>query len=438
MRYLIQTWGCQMNTHDSEKLAGILEELGHRSAEDIRSADLLLLNTCSIREKAEEKVFSHLGSLRPLKNLRPEIIIGLCGCVAQQKGEEVFRRSQLVDFVLGPRAIASLPSILEEVTSRRSRPMDLQKRDDSIRYDSSRAHRGAGPRAFITVMEGCNKTCTYCIVPTTRGREVSKPAEIVLREAAALSQAGYCEVELLGQNVNAYRDGPIHLDGLLRRLQQVDGIRRVRFTTSHPAHLTQEIISAMRDCPTVCNALHLPAQSGSDAVLERMRRGYTRRRYLDRIERLRQSVPDIGLSTDIIVGYPGETRSEFDDSLLLLKQVEFDQVYSFVYSPRPGTDAALEGNAVDRDEKEDRLHELQALQQEIQRRRNQTLVGSVVEVLVDGFSRRGDSMLKGRTESNRVVNFSGPASSVGEFAHVKVEAAGPNSLEGRRIEAPRS
>jgi tRNA-2-methylthio-N6-dimethylallyladenosine synthase len=427
-----------MNTHDSEKLAGILEELGHRSAEDIRSADLLLLNTCSIREKAEEKVFSHLGSLRPLKNLRPEIIIGLCGCVAQQKGEEVFRRSQLVDFVLGPRAIASLPSILEEVTSRRSRPMDLQKRDDSIRYDSSRAHRGAGPRAFITVMEGCNKTCTYCIVPTTRGREVSKPAEIVLREAAALSQAGYCEVELLGQNVNAYRDGPIHLDGLLRRLQQVDGIRRVRFTTSHPAHLTQEIISAMRDCPTVCNALHLPAQSGSDAVLERMRRGYTRRRYLDRIERLRQSVPDIGLSTDIIVGYPGETRSEFDDSLLLLKQVEFDQVYSFVYSPRPGTDAALEGNAVDRDEKEDRLHELQALQQEIQRRRNQTLVGSVVEVLVDGFSRRGDSMLKGRTESNRVVNFSGPASSVGEFAHVKVEAAGPNSLEGRRIEAPRS
>jgi tRNA-2-methylthio-N6-dimethylallyladenosine synthase len=438
LRYLIQTWGCQMNTHDSEKLAGILEELGHRSADDIRSADLLLLNTCSIREKAEEKVFSHLGSLRPLKNLRPELIIGLCGCVAQQKGEDVFRRSKLVDFVLGPRAIASLPSILEEVKSRRSRPMDLQKRDDSIRYDGSRAHRGAGPRAFITVMEGCNKTCTYCIVPTTRGREVSKPAEIVLREAAALSQAGYCEVELLGQNVNAYRDGPIHLDGLLRRLQQVDGIRRVRFTTSHPAHLTQEIISAMRECPTVCNALHLPAQSGSDAVLDRMRRGYTRRRYLDRIERLRQAVPDIGLSTDIIVGYPGETRSEFDDTLLLLKQVEFDQVYSFVYSPRPGTDAVLEGNAVDRDEKEDRLHELQSVQQEIQRRRNQALVGSMVEVLVDGFSRKGDSMLKGRTESNRVVNFPGPASRVGEFAYVQVEAAGPNSLEGRRIEAPRS
>ncbi len=438
MRYLIQTWGCQMNTHDSEKLAGILEALGHRSADDIRSADLLLLNTCSIREKAEEKVFSHLGSLRPLKDLRPDLIIGLCGCVAQQKGEEVFRRSKLVDFVLGPRAIASLPSILEEVRSRRSRPMDREKRDDSIRYDALRAQRGPGPRAFITVMEGCNKTCTYCIVPTTRGREVSKPAEIVLREAVALSRAGYREVELLGQNVNAYRDGAIHMDGLLRRLQEVDGIRRLRFTTSHPTHLSEEIILAMRECPSVCNALHLPAQSGSDSVLERMRRGYTRRRYLDRIERLRRAVPDIGLSTDIIVGYPGETRSEFDDTLLLLRQVEFDQVYSFVYSPRPGTDAVLEGDAVKREEKECRLHELQSLQQEIQRRRNQALVGSMVEVLVDGFSRMGGSILKGRTTSNRVVNFPGTASRMGQFGSVQVKAAGPNSLEGRWIEAPRS
>jgi len=268
VRYLIQTWGCQMNTHDSEKLAGILEELGHRSAEDVRSADLLLLNTCSIREKAEEKVFSHLGSLRPLKNLRPDLIIGLCGCVAQQKGEEIFSRSDLVDFVLGPRAIASLPGILEEVKRRRSRPLDRQRRDDSIRYDGSRAHRAPGPRAFITVMEGCNKTCTYCIVPTTRGREVSKPAEAVLREAMALSEAGYSELELLGQNVNAYRDCGLHLGGLLRRLQEVEGILRLRFTTSHPAHLSDEIITAMRDCPAVCNALHLPAQSGSDSVLE--------------------------------------------------------------------------------------------------------------------------------------------------------------------------
>jgi len=437
VRYLIQTWGCQMNTHDSEKLAGILEDLGHRIAEDVRSADLLLLNTCSIREKAEEKVFSHLGSLRPLKKLRPDLIIGLCGCVAQQKGEEVFSRSDLVDFVLGPRAIASLPGILEEVRNRRSRPLDRQRRDDSILYDASRAHRAPGPRAFITVMEGCNKTCTYCIVPTTRGREVSKPVEAVLREAVALSEAGYSEVELLGQNVNAYRDGKLHLGGLLLRLQEVEGIRRLRFTTSHPAHLSDEIITAMRECPAVCNALHLPAQSGSDSVLERMRRGYTCRRYLDRIERLRQAIPDIGLSTDIIVGYPGETRQEFDDTLQLLQDVEFDQVYSFVFSPRPGTDAALQADVTDRRENEERLQELQFLQREIQRRRNQVFVGRVVEVLVDGPSRMGGSFLKGRTGTNRVVNFPGPASAVGQFASVLVQAAGPNSLEGRWIEAQR-
>ena len=437
-RYRSETWGCQMNTHDSEKLAGILEELGYRPAESAAQADVILLNTCSIREKASEKVFSHLGTLRGLKRQRPDLVIGLCGCVAQQEGERIFRRSGLVDLILGPRAIAALPELLEQVRRERRPVLDLGRRADSIRFAGERARRAPGARAYLTVMEGCNKTCTYCIVPTTRGREVSKPAETVLGEAMALSRAGYCEVELLGQNVNAYRDGDIHLEDLLRRLQQVNGIRRVRFTTSHPAHLTQEIISAMRECPVVCNALHLPVQSGSDSVLERMRRGYTRRRYLDRIERLRRAVPDIGLSTDIIVGYPGETRREFDDTLQLLRMVEFDQVYSFVYSPRPGTDAALEANAVNRDEKESRLHELQVEQQEIQRRRNQALVGSVVEVLVDGFSRMGDSMLKGRTESNRVVNFPGPASSVGTFAFVHVEAAGPNSLEGRRIEAPRS
>ena len=437
MRYLIQTWGCQMNTHDSEKLAGILESLGHTPAPDVPSADILLLNTCSIREKAEDKVFSHLGTLRPLKEKRPELIVGVCGCVAQREGEGVFRRSKLVDFVLGPRAIASLPAILEEVTSRRSRPMDLQEREDSIRFDGSGAKRAAGPRAFITVMEGCNKTCTYCIVPTTRGKEVSKPARAVHEEALHLADSGYRELELLGQNVNAYRDGRIHLDGLLRMLQRVEGIRRLRFTTSHPAHLGDEIIRAMRECPTVCKALHLPVQSGADSVLARMRRGYTRRRYLDRVERLRAAIPDIALSTDIIVGYPEETREEFEESLLLLKQVQFDQVYSFVYSPRPGTDALKQEDILPRREKELRLHELQAIQQEIQRRKNVEVIGSELEVLVDGFSpMAGRVRLRGRTESNRVVNFDGPSSLLGEFIRVRIESAGPNSLEGRRMASP--
>ena len=427
MRYLIQTWGCQMNTHDSEKLSGILEELGYAPAESVPQADVLLLNTCSVREKAEEKVFSHLGALRRLKEQRPGMIIGLCGCVAQQEGEGIFRRSGLVDFVLGPRAIASLPSILEEVQTHRNRPMDLGRRDDSIRFDGARARRAPGTKAFVTIVEGCNKACTYCIVPTTRGREISKPAGAILRESAALAEQGYREIELLGQNVNAYRDGDVRLDGLLRMLQHIEGIRRLRFTTSHPAHLSIDIMRAMRDCPTVCNALHLPA----DTVLARMQRGYTRLRYLDRIERLRTLVPDIALSSDIIVGYPGETPREFEESLLFLREVEFDQLYSFIYSPRPQTGAATEEDGVPMAEKEARLRELQSLQQGIQRKKNRSLIGKEVEVLVDGLSRQGQ--LKGRTRTNRVVNFDGDPSWVGEFVSVRVEAAGPNSLEGHRI-----
>jgi len=435
VRYLIQTWGCQMNMHDSEKLAGILEELGHVPVDSPEQADILLLNTCSIREKAAEKVFSHLGALRPLKDSRPGMVIGLCGCVAQQEGEAIFRRSGLVDFVLGPRAIDSLPRLLEQAESCRSRPVDLGRREDSIRFDGSRARRAPGPRAYVTIMEGCNKVCTYCVVPTTRGREVSKSCEEVLREAASLAEAGYREIELLGQNVNAYRAGSVRLDGLLRMLQRVAGIHRLRFTTSHPAHLTTAIIRAMRDCPTVCDALHLPVQSGSDAVLQRMRRGYTRRRYLERVERLRAYVPSIAISTDVIVGYPGETRQEFEETLSLLDEVEFDQVFSFIYSSRPGTVAAGEEDAVQLEDKEARLHELQLRQQEIQRRRNQALLGAELEVLVDGISTRGQ--MRGRSRSNRVVNFEGDPSSLGQFVRIRVESAGPNSLEGRWIAASR-
>ena len=433
MRYFIQTWGCQMNFHDSEKLSGILEEKGYTRALSLPEADILLLNTCSIREKAAEKVFSHLGALRPLRERRPELIIGLCGCVAQQEGKRVFRRSDLVDFILGPRAIESLPALLVQASQRRrARLADLESREDSIRFDGTRARRAPGPRAYLTVMEGCNKTCTYCIVPMTRGREISKPVDRVLQEAAALAREGFKEIELLGQNVNAYRDGGVHLDGLLRQLQDVEGIGRLRFTTSHPAHLSSAIIRAMAECPTVCHALHLPAQSGSDTVLERMRRGYSRRRYLDRIETLRRWIPDLGLSTDIIVGYPGESRSEFEETLSLLREVEFDQVYSFLYSPRPGTDAAAQQETLSHAEKDARLAELQAMQQEIQSRNNRRQVGTQAEVLVDGWSRMGGK-LKGRTAANRVVNFEGDAGWIGSYVRVQITAAGPNSLEARRI-----
>lgn len=425
-----------MNFHDSEKLAGILEEQGCVPADHLPEADVLLLNTCSIREKAAEKVFSHLGALRPLRERRPDLIIGLCGCVAQQEGERLFRRSDLVDFVLGPRAIESLPGLLREAAlRRRPRLADLEVREDSIRFDGARARRGPGPRAYLTIMEGCNKTCTYCIVPTTRGREVSKSVGQVLEEAALLARAGFKEIELLGQNVNAYRDGSVHLDGLLRLLQRLEGIDRLRFTTSHPAHLSTAIIRAMAECPSVCHALHLPAQSGSDTVLERMRRGYTRRRYLDRIDTLRRWIPDLGLSTDVIVGYPGESSAEFEETLQLLREVEFDQVYSFIYSPRPGTDASREQETLSFAEKNARLAELQAMQQEIQLRRNRDHVGSDAEVLVDGVSRMGGK-LKGRTGANRVVNFEGDPSWIGSMVQVRITAAGPNSLEARRIRVP--
>jgi tRNA-2-methylthio-N6-dimethylallyladenosine synthase len=428
--YVIETWGCQMNVHDSEKLAGILEELGYRPAENPAEADVILLNTCSIREKAEEKIFSRLGALRPLKDRNPHLIIGVCGCVAQQEGERVFRRSGLADLVVGPRAIESLPGMIAQVLRDRTRPLDLGRREDSIRFAGGRARRAPGPRAYLTVMEGCNKLCTYCIVPTTRGREISKEVGAVLREAQELAEAGFPEIELLGQNVNAYLSGGVRLGGLLRRLQEVKGIRRLRFTTSHPTHLSMEIILAMQDCPSVCEHLHLPVQSGSDAVLGRMQRGYSRRRYLDRVAKLRSCVPDIALSTDIIVGYPGESREEFRDSLSLLREVEFDQVFSFLYSPRPGTRAAEEEDGVSADEKEDRLAELQDLQQTIQLRANRRLIGRVMEVLVDGASRQGSGQLRGRTRSNRVVTFQGDASLRGRFVNVLISSARPNSLEG--------
>jgi len=420
-----------MNTHDSEKLAGLLEEAGYRPTADVAQADVILLNTCTVRDKAEEKVFSRLGSLRPLKVRNPSLIIGVCGCVAQKEGEAVFRRSGLADLILGPRAIESLPAMLEQVRRDRSRPVDLARRDDSIRFAGRRARRASGARAYLTIMEGCNKTCTYCVVPLTRGREVSKAAPEVVREAEFLAAAGYPEIELLGQNVNAYRSEGAHLGDLLQMLQGVEAIRRLRFATSHPAHLGLPIIRAMRDCPSVCNHLHLPVQSGADSVLERMQRGYTRGRYLDRVEKLRANVPGIALSTDIIVGYPGETSEEFRQTLSLLREVEFDQIYSFLYSPRRGTAADAEKDGVGVAEKRARHAELQALQQEIQLRRNQSLVGTVEEILVDGPSRQGRGQIMGRTRSNRVVNLRSGEARRGEFLQVEVVSAGPNSLEGR-------
>jgi len=427
-RYLIETWGCQMNQHDTEKMAGILTHLGYTPTTEARDADLILLNTCSVRDKAESKVFGRLGRLRQLKRENPDLLIGVVGCVAQQAGEGIFRRAPYVDLVMGPRNLSRLGELIDEAC-REGRSIGLARDDDPISFPSGTTARAEGPKAFVTVMEGCNKACTYCIVPLTRGREVYRPHEEILREIEDLVSSGYVEIELLGQNVNAYHDRGHDLASLLHMADRIPGLRRLRFTTSHPGHLKQGIMDAMRTVPSVCNHLHLPAQSGSDRVLASMNRGYTRARYLAKIEYLKRCIPDMAFSTDMIVGFPGETESDFQDSLSLLREVEYDQVYAFAYSPRPGTEAPRLEGALRDENKQERLHELLHLQESIQIRRNRALMGRSFQVLVDGQGRLDNGLAKGRTRCNRIVHFAGTAKR-GEFADVLITGAYAHSLVG--------
>jgi tRNA-2-methylthio-N6-dimethylallyladenosine synthase len=430
-RYLIETWGCQMNQHDSEKMAGILAGLGYAPTGDDREADIILLNTCSVREKAESKVYGRLGRLRRLKTANPDLLIGVVGCVAQQAGEAIFRRAPFVDLVMGPRNLSRLGELIEEAR-REGRSIGLARDDDPIVFPSGTTARASGPKAFVTIMEGCNKACTYCIVPFTRGREVYRAPAEIMTEVGALAAQGYSEIELLGQNVNAYHHGGHDLASLLRMADRVPGIRRVRFTTSHPGHLKQAIMDCFRDVPTVCNHLHLPVQSGCDRILNAMNRGYTRARYVSKIDALKKSVPGMAFSTDLIVGFPGETAAEFGETLQLMREVEFDQVYAFAYSPRPGTEATRLDEALPEEAKLERLRELLSLQETIQTRRNQSLVGGVFEVLVDGVGRLDNGLLKGRTRCNRIVHFDGPAQR-GEFLDVRITHAHSHSLVGKLL-----
>jgi tRNA-2-methylthio-N6-dimethylallyladenosine synthase len=435
-RYHVETWGCQMNVHDSEKLAGALESIGYRKAAGRHDADVILFNTCSIREKAAEKVFSEVGRLRPLKRKNPRLIIGLCGCVAQQEGEAIFSRAPIIDFVIGPRATASLPRTLERLRAgdpSARHTVDTEYREDSIRFpfDSIRRESPETAKAYVTIIEGCNHRCTYCIVPTTRGREICRPMAEVLAEVRSLGEKGIREVEYLGQTVNAYRDREGNtLAELLRATAKMDCIERIRFTTSHPAQMTDTLMDAMLDSrPTLCPYLHLPVQSGSSTVLERMRRGYDRETYLTKIEQLRQRIPEMLFGTDVIVGFPGESEEEFEQTLSLLEEVPFDTVYSFTYSERPGTRALEFGDDIPLAVKMERLQRLQARQQEIQRGRNKMWVGRQVELLVEGRSKRDATRWTGRTPDNRIVHFTGE-SAPGSFVNVEITTATPYSLVG--------
>jgi tRNA-2-methylthio-N6-dimethylallyladenosine synthase len=431
------TYGCQMNEYDSERVAGLLAEARYELTDREEEADLILINTCAIREKAEEKVFSRLGQLRRLKEERPDLLVGVMGCMAQLQQGAVFERSPVVDLVFGSPAIARVGELVER--ARRERRPVLETGEGALVKLTAAGPRAHRLKAFVTVMEGCDKYCTFCVVPYTRGRERSHPPAAVLAEVRGLAAEGCREVTLLGQNVNAYgRDlePPTDLAALLEAADGVEGIARIRFTTSNPVNLTTRLIQALRDVPRACEHLHLPLQSGSDRVLARMNRGYTRARYLELVAELKETVPGLALSTDLIVGFPGETEEDFEATLEMVERVGYDSAFAFRYSPRPRTPAAAFPDQVPEADKARRLTRLLEAVDAVARRRSAALEGRLVEVLVEGAARKDPRELSGRTRCNRVVNFDGGGRSLeGELVHVRITRAMPHSLRGTLVPA---
>ncbi|HKY07752.1 MAG TPA: tRNA (N6-isopentenyl adenosine(37)-C2)-methylthiotransferase MiaB [Candidatus Binatia bacterium] len=431
----IQTYGCQMNQYDSDRIVSVMARRGYAQTDRIDTADLILLNTCSVRDKAEQKVYSALGSWKEFKELREGVIIGVGGCVAQQEGENLLKRIPHLDLVFGTHNIHKLPDMVDQVEAEQHRPVEIAfYRDPAYMEDPYAATQVRGAKAFVTIMQGCNKVCSFCIVPHVRGRELSRPSARIIAEVESLVEKGVIEIMLLGQNVNSYgklTPGELSFAELLERLNGIDGLERVRFTTSHPQDLSPELTEAFTRLSKLCEHLHLPVQSGSDTVLARMRRGYTRAEYLERISRLRARRPDIALSTDIIVGFPGESDAEFAETLELLELLEYDEIYSFAYSPRPQTvSAKLYADDIGREIKRERLTRVQALQRDISLRKNRSRIGSVEEILVDGPSRLKNGLM-GRTRSNRIVNVTdGPADLIGRLVPVRIAGATANSLIG--------
>ncbi|QIQ20279.1 tRNA (N6-isopentenyl adenosine(37)-C2)-methylthiotransferase MiaB [Zophobihabitans entericus] len=434
----IKTWGCQMNEYDSSKMSDLLQSThGYDLTEDDEEADILLLNTCSIREKAQEKVFHQLGRWRKLKKKNPNIIIGVGGCVASQEGDQIRKRAPFVNIVFGPQTFHRLPEMINQVQGTKSHVVDVSF-PEIEKFDRLPEPHSSGPTAFVSIMEGCNKYCTYCVVPYTRGEEVSRPCDDVLFEIAQLAAQGVREVNLLGQNVNAYRgatfdDGICTFAELLRLVATIDGIDRIRFTTSHPIEFTDDIIEVYKDTPELVSYLHLPVQSGSDRILTMMKRSHTALEYKSIIRKLHKARPGIQISSDFIVGFPGETQEDFEQTMKLIADVNFDLSYSFIYSARPGTPAADMEDNVTEEEKKQRLYILQDRinQQALQFSRQ--MLGTVQRILVEGTSKKDLMELTGRTESNRVVNFAGTPDMIGKFVDLEITDVYTNSLRGKVI-----
>ncbi|ATI02751.1 MULTISPECIES: tRNA (N6-isopentenyl adenosine(37)-C2)-methylthiotransferase MiaB [Cycloclasticus] len=439
-KLFIRTHGCQMNEYDSEKMADVLAQSHDlRLTDNEKEADVLLLNTCSIREKAQERVFHQLGRWRPLKEKNPDLLIGVGGCVASQEGKIIRRRAPYVDVVFGPQTLHRLPAMLKEAQTKKKLVMDISF-PEIEKFDNLPEPRAEGPKAFVSVMEGCSKYCTFCVVPYTRGEEVSRPLDDVIAEVSSLASQGVREVNLLGQNVNAYRgemsDGDIaDFALLLHYVAAIDGIDRIRYTTSHPKEFSESLIQAYEDIPELVDHLHLPVQSGSNSVLARMKRGHEIDLYIEKLQRLKKIRPNMSFSSDFIVGFPQETDEEFEDTIQLIEKIGFDFSFSFIFSARPGTPAAEMPDDIDMDVKKQRLERLQNIITQQTADISKSMVGTVQRLLVEGESKKNSLQMTGRTENNRVVNFAGHTRLKGQFVDVLITEALPYSLRGRVVTA---
>ncbi|HTN44181.1 MAG TPA: tRNA (N6-isopentenyl adenosine(37)-C2)-methylthiotransferase MiaB [Nitrospiria bacterium] len=432
-RLYIKTFGCQMNVHDSERISGLLRNEGYRLTEKPEEADMIIVNTCSIREKSEQKGYSDLGRFAMLKRDKPELILGMAGCVAQQEGEKVLTRFKGLDLVFGSSNISNVPQMVERITLQSQPVVMVQEPPGPPR--TTPADRKDRVRAWVSIMEGCDRHCAFCVVPKTRGRERSRPSAEIVQEVRHLAGAGYKEVTLLGQTVNSYGknlDEGVDFADLLTMLNAVDGIERIRFESPHPCDMTPKLIGAMAGLSKVCEYLHLPLQSGSDGVLEKMGRGYTLDQYRQIIERMRRFVPDMAFSTDIIVGFPGETEDDFQKTLDAVAEFEFDNVFYFNYSRRPNTPAVRFEKQVPKEVQEGRFHRLSILEKGLARKKNQALIGRVQEILIEGRSKRDLAKFTGRTRSNKLVHFDGADDEIGRLLNVRIATAGSTCLEGMR------
>jgi tRNA-2-methylthio-N6-dimethylallyladenosine synthase len=429
-RYFIETFGCQMNVNDSEKVAGLLEAEGYEAAPSRDAADVVFINTCAVREKAADKLYHALGRLKRAKRERPGLVIGVGGCVAQLEGTAVIDRAPQVDVLVGTHNLSSVPELVRRARAGEGRGVDLDRKADSFDVPDSAVAHSSRVRAYVTAIEGCNHVCSFCVVPRTRGAEVCRDPAGIVEEVRSLVARGYPEVMLLGQTVNAYRHDGLDFAGLLARVDAIEGLQRLRFTTSHPEHVDAGMARALRDLPRVCPYLHLPVQSGSDRILAAMRRGYTRGQYLETAALLREHVPALALTTDVIVGYPGETEREFEETVSLVEEVAFDGVFVFMYSPRPGTAAVRLEDDVPGEVKLRRLQVINSMQQRAQERQNRSRVGRREQVLVDTVTQEG--RVAGRTRDFRIVHLDGDEGLLGQTLEVEITASGPNSLVGKR------